>query len=139
MPPRAQPTDPAKLLPSILRYLESSPPDSYSAHQKARTTAARLVHSGHHDEAIQVLFTSSKELLKVREWGSGSDLGCYLVEVYRTKEVGVDAESKGAAIFEAAFTGRRAEGSNHDSKNYSTTGIADGRGCMAKETGGLGY
>jgi hypothetical protein len=95
MPPRNLPTDPAKLTPPILRFLESSPPDGYSAHQKARTTAARLVHSGHKQEAIQVLFVSAKELLKVQEWGSGTDLGCYLVEVYRNAEVDVDSESKG--------------------------------------------
>ncbi|KAG7562397.1 hypothetical protein FFLO_02177 [Filobasidium floriforme] len=94
MPPRNLPTDPAKLTPSILRYLESSPPDGYSAHQKARTTAARLVHSGHKQEAIQVLFISAKELLKVQEWGSGTDLGCYMVETYRSAEVQVDSESK---------------------------------------------
>lgn len=98
MPPRNLPTDPAKLTPPILRYLESSPPDGYSAHQKARTTAARLVHSGHKHEAIQVLFVSAKELLKVKEWGSGTDLGCYLVETYRNAEVKVDSESKGELL-----------------------------------------
>ena len=95
MPPRNLPTDPAKLTPPILRFLESSPPDSYSAHQKARTTAARLVHSSHKQEAIEVLFVSAKELLKIQEWGSGTDLGCYLVDVYRSAEVKVDSDSKG--------------------------------------------
>jgi hypothetical protein len=97
MPPRTLPTDPARLLPPIIRYLEATPPDAYSAHQKARTTAARLVHSGHKQEAIHVLFVSAKELMKVKEWGSGTDLGCYMVEVYKTAEIAVDTESRGTA------------------------------------------
>lgn len=95
MPPRALPTDPAKLLPPILRHLESSPPDAYSAHQKARTTAARLVHSGHDDAAVEVLYGASKELMKVKEWGSGCDLAVYMVQVYQGSEVVVTDESRG--------------------------------------------
>jgi golgi to ER traffic protein 4 len=95
MPPRAHPTDPSKLLPPILRHLQSTPPDAYSAHQKARTTAARLIHSSNEDAAIEVLFGASKELLKVREWGSGCDLGCYLVKVYTEAGVGVTDGSRG--------------------------------------------
>ncbi|KAJ9125435.1 hypothetical protein QFC22_000396 [Naganishia vaughanmartiniae] len=94
MPPRANITDPAKLLPPILRLLEQSPPDAYSAQQKARTTAARLLASAHYDSAIQVLFGSAKELLKLKEWGSGCDLAVYLVQAYERGEVNVTAESK---------------------------------------------
>ncbi len=95
MPPRLQSTEPSKLLPPILRHLQSNPPDAYSAHQKARTTAARLIHSSHEDAAIEVLFGASKELLKVREWGSGCDLACYLVQVYTSAGVEVTPETRG--------------------------------------------
>ncbi|KAJ9108951.1 hypothetical protein QFC21_000273 [Naganishia friedmannii] len=94
MPPRAHVTDPAKLLPPILRLLEQSPPDAYSAQQKARTTAARLLTSAYYDSAIEVLFGIAKELLKLKEWGSGCDLAVYLVQAYEKGEVEVTAESK---------------------------------------------
>jgi hypothetical protein len=35
--------------------------------------------------------------MKVKEWGSGTDLGCYMVEVYKTAEIAVDTESRGTA------------------------------------------
>ena len=95
MPPRAHVTDPAKLLPPILRLLEQSPPDAYSAQQKARTTAARLLASAHYDSAIEILFGCAKELLKLKEWGSGCDLAVYLVQVYEKAELEVTDESKG--------------------------------------------
>ncbi|KAJ9096483.1 hypothetical protein QFC20_006426 [Naganishia adeliensis] len=95
MPPRAHVTDPAKLLPPILRLLEQIPPDAYSAQQKARTTAARLLASAHYDSTIEVLFGSAKELLKLREWGSGCDLAVYLVQAYEKGEIEVTDESKG--------------------------------------------
>lgn len=95
MPPRSLPTDPSALLPPILSHLASPTPDGYSAHQKARTTCARLIRSRHYDEAINVLLTTAKELFKCQEWGSGTDLGVYMIEVYRTAKVRVDSESKG--------------------------------------------
>jgi hypothetical protein len=95
MPPRAHVTDPAKLLPPILRLLEQSPPDAYSAQQKARTTAARLLASTHYDSAIEILFGSAKELLKLKEWGCGCDLAVYLVQAYEKGEIEVTDESKG--------------------------------------------
>ena len=100
MPPRAHVTDPAKLLPPILRLLEQSPPDAYSAQQKARTTAARLLASAHYDAAIEILFGSAKELLKLREWGSGCDLAVYLVQAYEKGEIEVTDESKGMRFSE---------------------------------------
>lgn len=98
MPPRAHVTDPAKLLPPILRLLEQSPPDAYSAHQKARTTAARLLASAHFDSAIEILFGVAKELLKLKEWGSGCDLAVYLVQAYEKGEIKVTGESKGVSF-----------------------------------------
>lgn len=95
MPPRTLQTDPAKLLPSILRFISSSPPDAYSAHQKARTTAARLVHAEKYTEAIEILWTTAKELLKLGEAGSGCDLGVYMVQVYIQADVEVTSESRG--------------------------------------------
>jgi hypothetical protein len=100
MPPRAHVTDPAKLLPPILRLLEQSPPDAYSAQQKARTTAARLLASTHYDSAIEILFGSAKELLKLKEWGSGCDLAVYLVQAYEKGEIEVTDESKGGQVSE---------------------------------------
>jgi hypothetical protein len=98
MPPRRPnahtSTDPSVILPSILKLLTSTPPDAYSAHQKARTTAARLDKS-HPEAAIEVLFGVAKELMKLGEWGSAVDLGVYLVSVYEKSQVQVSVESRG--------------------------------------------
>lgn len=62
------------LLPPILANLTSTPPNPYSAHQKALTTTARLVASKHHDIAIEICLNVSRELLKLGEAGSGVEL-----------------------------------------------------------------
>lgn len=98
MPPRRAnahtSTDPTVLLPPLLKLLTATPPDAYSAHQKARTTAARL-DKAHPQAAIEVLFGVAKELMKIGEWGSAVDLGVYLVSVYEKSEVQVSVESRG--------------------------------------------
>lgn len=103
MPPRtarSQPTDPATILPALLRSVESSP---YAAHQKSRTTAARLLAGGHQKEAAEVLFELSKALLKKDEWGSGVDLGIELVKVWEGAGVVCDETTRGAFAVPPAF------------------------------------
>jgi hypothetical protein len=98
MPPRtarSQPTEPSVILPPLLRSVESS---AYAAHQKTRTTAARLVAGGHHAEAAEVLFELAKALLKKEEWGSGVDLGLELVKVWDGAEVECDETTRGACL-----------------------------------------
>ncbi|WVQ85915.1 hypothetical protein IAT38_008083 [Cryptococcus sp. DSM 104549] len=89
MPPR-RPQTLQTLLPPILSLL----PNTYSAHQKALTTTARLAHSGQHALAVEVLFATAKELLKLGEAGSGSELGVRMVAVMGEGEVGVDDASR---------------------------------------------
>ena len=96
MPPRSSrsPTSDS-LLPPILSLLTTSPPNPYSAHQKALTTTARLVQSGHVSLAIEVLFSTSRELLKIGEAGSGVELGVRMIQVMGDNETEVDDKSKG--------------------------------------------
>ncbi|KAF5393607.1 hypothetical protein D9757_000020 [Collybiopsis confluens] len=72
----------SRALNAILPQIASSP---YEAHQKARTFASRYVKSNQYDVAIDVLFQSSRELLKTGQPGSGVDLAGFLLEVYDSK------------------------------------------------------
>jgi len=91
MPPKAH--DPQTLLAQILPLIPTS---AYSAHQKARTTYSRLVKSRppQYDVAIEVLFVAARELMKVKEFGSGSDLTGLLLDCYEKSGVGVDETSR---------------------------------------------
>ena len=92
MPP-ASSTSSARALNAILPLISAGQP--YEAHQKARTFASRYQKSGHYDTAIDVLFQSAKELLKVGQQGSGTDLASFLLEVYDNKNEQVNDESRG--------------------------------------------
>ncbi len=81
----------ARALNAILPQVEGSP---YEAHQKARTFASRYVKSGQYDTAIDVLFQSARELLKIEQTGSGVDLAVFMIEVYDTKGEEVNDESR---------------------------------------------
>jgi hypothetical protein len=82
----------SRALNAILPQIATAP---YEAHQKARTFASRYVKSGQYDTAVDVLFQSARELLKVGQAGSGVDLTGFLLEVYDTKEERVSDESRG--------------------------------------------
>lgn len=99
MPPRTtRPPSVDSLLPPILNLLTSSPPNPYSAHQKALTTTARLVQSGHAPIAIEILFSTSRELLKLGEAGSGVELGVRMIHVMGDVEASsVDEKSRGTS------------------------------------------
>ncbi|KAL7416626.1 hypothetical protein BDY24DRAFT_438463 [Mrakia frigida] len=92
MPPRSLPTDPTLILPPLLSLVESN---AYSAHQKTRTTSARLISHGHPEEAILVLFEVSKALLKKGETGSGVDLAVLMLAAYDGKAEKVTDVSRG--------------------------------------------
>lgn len=92
MPP-ASAASSAKALHAILPLIASGQP--YEAHQKTRTFAARYQKSGQYDTAIDVLFQSTRELLKTGQQGSGTDLALFLLEVYNTKGEAVTDESRG--------------------------------------------
>lgn len=81
-----------RALNAILPQIATAP---YEGHQKARTFASRYVKSGQYDTAIDVLFQSARELLKVGQAGSGVDLTGFLLEVYDTKGEKVTDESRG--------------------------------------------
>ncbi|EGN99181.1 hypothetical protein SERLA73DRAFT_182055 [Serpula lacrymans var. lacrymans S7.3] len=83
----------ARALNAILPLIASGQP--YEAHQKARTFASRYSKSGQYDTAIDVLFQSARELLKVGQQGSGTDLTSFLLDVYETKGEDVNDESRG--------------------------------------------
>lgn len=86
------PSSSTRALNAILPQIASSP---YEAHQKARTFASRYIKSSQYDTAIDLLFQSSKELLKTGQAGSGVDLAGFMLEVYDTKEEKVSDESRG--------------------------------------------
>jgi len=90
MPPAPSPD---RALNAILPQISSAP---YEAHQKARTFASRYVKAAQYDVAIEVLFQSARELLKVGQTGSGVDLTGFLLDVYEAKPEGVTEESRGA-------------------------------------------
>ncbi|KIJ50949.1 hypothetical protein M422DRAFT_44184 [Sphaerobolus stellatus SS14] len=92
----------SKALAAILPKISSAP---YEAHQKARTFAARYVKASQYDVAIDVLFQSARELLKVGQQGSGTDLGTFLLDVYEAKGESVSDESRGRLTQLIALTG----------------------------------
>ncbi|KAG1787102.1 uncharacterized protein HD556DRAFT_1504040 [Suillus plorans] len=65
-------------LNAILPLVVSGQP--YEAHQKARTFASRYSKSGQYNTAIDVLFQSVRELLKVSQQGSRTDLTLFLLD-----------------------------------------------------------
>jgi Golgi to ER traffic protein 4 len=85
----------SRALAAILPQIATAP---YEAHQKARTFASRYVKAAQYDVAIDVLFQSSRELLKAGQQGSGTDLGGFLLEVYESKDEAVTEESRGQNI-----------------------------------------
>jgi len=85
----------SRALNAILPLVASGQP--YEAHQKARTFASRYNKSGQYDTAIDVLFQSARELLKVGQQGSGTDLTLFLLDVYESKGEVVTDESRGAS------------------------------------------
>ena len=60
--------------------------EHYAAHQKARTTAARLLKAPTTPEkqaqATDLLWSTARQLLEKGEAGSGTDLGLYLIEAW---------------------------------------------------------
>ncbi len=92
MPPPSAASS-SKALAAILPQIASG--HAYEAHQKARTFASRYVKSSQFDTAIDVLFQSARELLKVGQLGSGTDLGSFLLEVYESKGEEVTDEARG--------------------------------------------
>jgi hypothetical protein len=86
----------SRALNAILPLVASGQP--YEAHQKARTFASRYSKSGQYDTAIDVLFQSARELLKVGQQGSGTDLTQFLLEVYESKGEAVNDESRGVLL-----------------------------------------
>ena len=85
-----------RALNAILPQIASGHP--YEAHQKARTFASRYSKSGQFDTAIQVLFQTARELLKVDQQGSGTDLATFLLDVYESKGEEVNEESRGVVL-----------------------------------------
>jgi hypothetical protein len=95
MPPRSIPSDPTTILPPLLALVQSN---AYSAHQKTRTTSARLISHGHTDEAISILFEVAKALLKKGEVGSGVDLATAMLKAYDEKAEQVSDVSRGELV-----------------------------------------
>ncbi|BGP17964.1 hypothetical protein JCM10213_003970 [Rhodosporidiobolus nylandii] len=95
--------------------------DYYSAHQKARTTATRLLapprrnapppgsqlpYDKKAQEAAELLWDSARKLLEQGQQGSGVDLGVMLVEdVWTARNVGCGKEERAKIIQLIALTG----------------------------------
>lgn len=102
MPPR-KPQTLQSLLPPILSLL----PNTYSAHQKALTTTARLLHASppEYGLAIEILFAVAKELLKTGEAGSGSELGVRMLTVMGEAGIEVNESSRGRSTISYCVRG----------------------------------
>ncbi|GAA5892986.1 hypothetical protein JCM5296_003398 [Sporobolomyces johnsonii] len=103
----------------ILDFLSNG--DYYSAHQKARTTATRLLapprrgpppagsvlpYDTKAQEAAEVLWDAARKLLEKGQQGSGVDLGVMLVEdVWKAREVGCGKDERDKVIQLIALTG----------------------------------
>lgn len=66
----------------------------YEAHQAVRTIAARYIRQKAYDEAIEVLYNASIQLLDASQAGSASDLVLYVVSTFQVAETKVDASSR---------------------------------------------
>lgn len=93
-------------LTQFVQFLEAG--DAYSAHQKVRTTATRLLapprrgpaptptadgylpFDSKAQEASELLWEGARRLLEQGQTGSGVDLAQYLVETWRTRGVKCD-------------------------------------------------
>ncbi|KAG0226526.1 hypothetical protein BGW42_003595 [Actinomortierella wolfii] len=86
----------AKGTARVLKKLEKSVQDGnyYEAHQMYRTVANRYVKSHTYDEAIELLYSGAMLLLKKEQFGSGTDLATYVVEVYTLAKVPVTDQSR---------------------------------------------
>ena len=90
-------------LAAVLSLLDAE--DYYSAHQKARTTATRLLSSRtgpttttfdkKATEAANLLWEAGRRLLEKGQVGSGVDLATYLVEVWKARGVECGEEQRG--------------------------------------------
>ena len=95
MPPRqSRPPSTDTLLPPILNLLQPPTPNPYSAHQKALTTTARIAQSAP-NVAVEILFATARELLKLGEAGSGVELGCRMISIMGDAELKVEDKSRG--------------------------------------------
>ena len=99
--PMASSASITRALNAILPQIASGQP--YEAHQKARTFASRYSKSGQFDTAIQVLFQSARELFKVGQQGSGTDLTTFLLDVYENKGEEINEESRGTVLSLSTF------------------------------------
>ncbi|PCH42358.1 hypothetical protein WOLCODRAFT_144004 [Wolfiporia cocos MD-104 SS10] len=102
MPPASAQSS-SRALNAILPLIASG--QAYEAHQKARTFASRYSKSNQYDTAIDVLFQSARELLKAGQQGSGTDLACFMLDVYDSKGEPVTEESRGRVTQLIALTG----------------------------------
>ncbi|GJN92702.1 hypothetical protein Rhopal_005737-T1 [Rhodotorula paludigena] len=106
-------------LQQVLEHLDSG--DFYSAHQKARTTATRLLapprrnpppagsvlpYDKKAQEAAELLWDAARRLLEKGQVGSGVDLGVMLVDdVWAAREVGCGKDERAKVIQLIALTG----------------------------------
>ncbi|BGP41695.1 hypothetical protein JCM10449v2_005686 [Rhodotorula kratochvilovae] len=106
-------------LQQVLEHLDSG--DYYSAHQKARTTATRLLapprrnpppkgtvlpYDQKAQDAAHLLWDAARRLLEKGQVGSGVDLGVMLVDdVWLAREVGCGKDERGKIIQLIALTG----------------------------------
>ena len=139
MPPRStRPPTVESLLPAILNLLTSDPPNPYSAHQKALTTTARLAQSGQSSLAIEILFSVSRELLKLGEAGSGVELGVRMLHLMGDSKVALDDKSRGMVSHHVNVS-LLIELLSYDSFCHAVTCTHPAVWSMAQEARGLGY
>ncbi|KTW27172.1 uncharacterized protein T551_03166 [Pneumocystis jirovecii RU7] len=70
----------------------------YEAHQLMRTIVNRHVKACEYDKAVDLLYSSSKSLLEIKQFASGGDLALYMIKVYDTMKLRPDGPSKARII-----------------------------------------
>lgn len=70
----------------------------YEAQQQTRVVAARYIKTSNWQAAIDILYNVAQSLLKAGQGGSGGDLSCFMVDVYKQAELKPDATSKGRLL-----------------------------------------
>lgn len=110
------------IIKTVLDLLDSG--DFYSGHQKARTSATRLLSKSttptpsegetgvelseldsKSKESIELLWLSSKKLLQLNQIGSGADLSLFLIQTYSNKNLKCGEEERSRILQLIALIG----------------------------------
>ncbi|KAG5513198.1 hypothetical protein PMAC_001568 [Pneumocystis sp. 'macacae'] len=70
----------------------------YEAHQLMRTIINRHVKAREYNKAVDLLYSSSKSFLEVKQFASGGDLALYMIKLYDTMKLSPNTASKARVV-----------------------------------------